>query len=154
MLENSQQVPCEVVKIVFIELADDGAVDSQIRGAKRVFGIDENIAWMHVSVKKAVAKDLSEKDFYATLRQNLHINPLLLEGFYVGDRQAINTLTDHDRFSGERPVYLGYIDQVAAGKVSAQLRGIAGFTAEIELVEYSSLVICSDLAWLQSPPFL
>ena len=57
-----------------------------------MFSRDKYVSRMHICVKKAVAKDLSEKYLNAALSKHFHVRLLLLKRRYIGYRNTMYTL--------------------------------------------------------------
>ena len=140
--EYAEQVAREVVLIGVAETANNGAVYRNISGVRRVGGIYKNIAGVHVSVKKTVAKNLGEKDFYTAFSQQFQISSARLQFRHIGDWYAADALHDKNVAAGIVPVNLRHMQQFAVFKVATQLTGIRRFAAQIQFIEYDQLVIC------------
>ena len=135
-------------------MSDDSAVHGHVA---RVFGgraVDEDIARVHVGVKKAIPKYLSEKDLHAALGKQLDIYLLLLERRNIAYRHAIYPFADHDLLAGERPVHFGYIDQVTRFKVASQLRRVSRFTLQVEFAVNDAVIFSHNLDGPQPSPSL
>ena len=62
-LEKGEEVLRQIVFVAVGERADNAEIERNIFAVVYFVGGDEDIARMHVGVEKAVAKNLSEKDF-------------------------------------------------------------------------------------------
>ena len=120
-MENSEQIARQIVKILFIELADNGAVHSNISRVIWLAAVHKNITRVHVGVKKTVAKYLGEENFNAAFSQQFQIDLFPLEGVNVANRHTVNALADHYVLAGQRPVHLRDVNQLAGLKVPLEL---------------------------------
>ena len=66
LVKKSDDIACEIIPILSGQLSDDGAVDCDIARVSWIRDIDENVSWMHISMKKVVVEHLGEKRFDAT----------------------------------------------------------------------------------------
>ena len=57
-VEESDDIPREVGLVLFGQLSDDGAIDSDVAGVGRIGNVDENVSRMHVGMKKVVVEYL------------------------------------------------------------------------------------------------
>ena len=69
MLKNSQQIAGEVIQILFVYLANNRTVDRHVARVIGFGAVDEDVAWVHIGMEKAVAKNLGEENLHATLGQ-------------------------------------------------------------------------------------
>ncbi len=70
---------------------------------------------------------------------------------HVADRHAVDALHHHDLGAAVVPVDLRHVQQLRAGEVALQLRGIGRLAHEVELIEDGLLVLVDDLARPQAP---
>ena len=69
LLKNGEQVACEVIQILVVELTNNRAVHRNVAGVLWARAVNKDVTGMHISVKKTVAKYLSEKNLHPPLRQ-------------------------------------------------------------------------------------
>ncbi len=93
-VEKRQKILGQIVLVGRTQRPDNAKVHGDIAGILGIFGVDEDIAGMHVGVKKTVAEHLGEKDHYAPFRQFLHVHSTPPQFGNVPYRNAINSLHD------------------------------------------------------------
>ena len=98
-VEESNEVFCEITLIVFVQRADDTAVDTDILRVMRMIVANENITRMHIRMEKAVAKHLGKEDLHPTLRKQLHVGALGFQRSDVGNRNTVDPLHHHHAFA-------------------------------------------------------
>ena len=62
MIEKSQEIIGQITLIILGKRAHNTEVDGDIFGVFRISRIHHDIAWMHISMEKAVFEDLCKKD--------------------------------------------------------------------------------------------
>ena len=133
-IEESDKVLSEVALILFIQRADNTAVDADVFRIFRVLIADENVARMHVCMEEAVAENLSKEDLHATLGQQLHVGALFFQRRHVRDRNTVDTFHHHHVLTAIVRIDFRNIQHRAVFKVSTQLNGVRRFTQQVKLV--------------------
>jgi hypothetical protein len=151
LLKNGEQIPRQVIQVLVIDLANDGAVDRYVSGILGLGAIDKNIARVHIGVKETVAEYLREENFDAALCQQLDINLFALERFDVTDGHAVYSLADHDLLTRQWPVHLGNVDEITVLKVPPQLCSIGRLSLQIELPVNNAVIFIDNFYGLQAP---
>ncbi len=96
-------------------------------------------------MEEAVAEHLREEDAHAVLGELGDVRARTAQTLHVGNGHAVDALHDHDFQAAEVKVDVGHVEQVRAGEITLQLRGVGGLAHEVELVEYGFLVFRDDL---------
>ena len=111
--------------------------------------VDEDVAGVHVGVKEVVAEHLREEDLDAVLREPLDVRAGAAQRLDVVDLDAEDSLHRQDVRAAIIPVDLGHVQQVGAGEIALELRGVRGLAHQIELDGERPLELRDDLDGMQ-----
>ena len=112
----------------------EGAHDAEIDGHVATILTDKQVPRMHVCVKEVMPEYLGKEDFHSTLGECFQIDIVVAQSLDIADLDAINAFHDHDLRTAVVPVHFRYIQQVGAGKVAPQLRGVGRLAQQVELI--------------------
>ena len=107
--------------------------------------VDEDVAGVHVGVKEVVAEHLREEDLDAVLREPLDVRAGAAQRLDVVDLDAEDALHRQHVRAAKIPMDLGHVQQVGAGEIALELRGVRGFAHQIELDGERPLELRDDL---------
>ena len=93
------------------ERAHDAEVDGAVARRFGVTGVHEDVAGVHIGVEEAVAKDLGEEDFHATLGEDFHVGVGGVDGVLVGDVGGVDAFHRQDVFAAVAPVDFRDVEQ-------------------------------------------
>ncbi len=149
-VEERKKIGREILLIFGAECADDAEVHSRVLGPFGIGDDDKDIAGMHVGVEEIVAEDLGKKNLDPVFGEPLDICSGFAQGIHVADRDAVDTLLDHDFGTAVVPVDLGHVKHVGTREVALQLRCIGRFTHQVEFVNDRLLVLGHNLERLET----
>ncbi len=95
----------------------------------------EDVAGVHVGMKEVVPEHLREKDLHAVFGKPADVGAGFAQARHVGDLHAADPLHDHDRGPAEVPMHRRHVQQRRVLEIAAQLRGVACFAHQVELIE-------------------
>ena len=147
--EERQEILREIAFVSLGERTHDAEVQSDVFASVGGVGRDEDIAGMHVGVKKSVAKHLSEKYLDSRARKPRKIDSLLDQRLALADRRTQHALHHHHLAGAPVPVDLGDKQQGRVQKIPAKLRAVCRFARKIELVVDRALELGDNLARFQ-----
>ena len=93
-------------------------------------------AWKKLCRNTCVKK--MRTPFSARLRD---VGAAVAQAREVADRHAMDALHDHDLGAAVVPVHFRHVEQLGAGEVALQLRGVGGLAHEVEFIEDGLLVL-------------
>ena len=91
--------------------------------------------------KKLWLEHLREEDAHAILGELAEVGAEGAQALHVTDDDAVDALRDQHIDAAVIPVHLGHVQQVRAGEVALQLRGIRRLAHQIQLIEHGLLVL-------------
>ena len=140
-------------KVVFVELregSNNAKVKGDVMALMRAAVADKNIAWVHVSMKIAVAKHLGEENFNTLAGELFKVDLCLFKALHSVYRNTVNPLHHNHVGLAVIPEHFWNLQKRRICKVTAQLRGIGGLAHKIELVVQVVIKLGYDLARLES----
>ena len=116
-VEEGQEVFGQIALMILRELAHDAEIHGQVAGRRRVARIHENVAGVHVGMKKIVAERLLEKDLDAAFGQHLKVHAHAAQPVQLTDGNALDALHHQHVGPGKVPENDGVINERAAQQV-------------------------------------
>ena len=111
---------------------------------------DEDVARVHVGVEERVVEHLREEQRHAVARQLLDVEARFLQALDLADRNAVHALHHQHVVGAVVEVHLGHDEQLRAGEVAAQLRGIRRLAHHVEFVVQVLVELGDDVARTQA----
>ena len=143
-VEEGQEVFGQIALMILRELAHDAEIHGQVAGRRRVARIHENVAGVHVGMKKIVAERLLEKDLDAAFGQHLKVHAHAAQPVQLTDGNALDALHHQHVGPGKVPEHDGVINERAAQPVAPQQAGIGAFAHQVQLVGEDVLKLGDD----------
>ena len=104
--EKSTEVLRQILFVVFSERAHNAKVKGNVATHRFRLNADLNIARVHVSMKKAIAKYLREEKRHAIFGQLRNVDARGTQCIYLTDGQALHALHDDDFRVAVIPIHL------------------------------------------------
>ena len=154
--EKSTEVLRQILFVVFSERAHNAKVQGNVATHGFRLNTDLDIARVHVSMEKTIAKYLREKKRHAIFGQLGNVHARSAQGIHLTDGQALHALHDDDFGVTVIPIHLWNQNQIQTLHVSAKLRAVGGLSNQVQLIVqmfvklshhlagFEALAICTD----------
>ena len=133
-VEEGEEVLRQVALVVGAERADDAEVHRQPARPRRVAGIDEDVAGVHVGMEETMMEDLREEDLDPGAREGRDVDSFVPEDLHLRDRRAVHPLHHHHALRAKVPVDRGYDKERRRRKITSELARVRGLAHEVELI--------------------
>ena len=128
-VQHSGQKACEKQSVGEVQLSHN----TEINGDERTVSCNEDVAWMHIGMKKTVTKDLVEKTAGCNLGDLANVMTGSLQRSHIIDANAVDPF-DHQHFRcGVFKVNPWHIYASICVHIVGQLAGSSGLEPQIKL---------------------
>ena len=104
-LEKSGKVARKIILVRVSQCAHDAEIDARIN----TVATDKDIPWVHIGVKKTIAKHLRKKYLHAITRQSCDVDIGGLELCQIIDRDGVDPFHHHHILVAVIEVHLGHV---------------------------------------------
>ena len=141
----------EVLRQILFVADGEGSHDAEIDTGIAPVAQHENIAGVHVGMKKCVAEHLRKKYFHAVAGQAFDVDVMFFQLLDVVDGNGVDALHHQHFFAAIIPKYFRHVKQAAVGEITLELTAIRCFANHIEFVDNGFFELAHDFARTQAP---
>ena len=148
--EKGQKVLRQIFLVELGQRANDAKVQRDIAPEAIGLQADHDVSRVHVRMEETITKHLGKENGHAITRQLGDVNTGVTQTLHLTDGHALHALHHHHIGVAVIPVNLGDQHQIQPFHIAAQLRGIGGFTDQIQLVMQIVVELGNDFSGLEA----